>query len=72
MNAEQSKRRAAAMMGRKGRRRGRKSHARGVCGATGQGEGGGGIRRLLGVGEGRGLSDLEQKTPFGIFDNLYT
>ena len=53
-------------------RRGRKSHARGVCRAMGQGVGGGGIRRLLGVGEGRGLSDLEQKTPFGIFDNLYT
>ena len=53
-------------------RRGRKSHASGVCGGMGQGWGvGGGIRRLLGVGEGRGLSDLEQKIPFGILGNLY-
>ena len=41
--------------------RGRKSHAMGVCGAMGQGRGVGGGRRLLGVGEGRGLSDLMQK-----------
>ena len=60
MNAEQSQPRGAAMLGRKERWRGRESHARGVCGAMGHGAGGGGIRRLLGAGEGRGLSDLVQ------------
>ena len=39
----------------------------------GSGAGGGvGVRRLLGVGEGRGLIDLEQKIAFRFFDNLYT
>ena len=52
-------------------RRGLESHARGVCGAVGQGGAGGGSR-LLGVGEGRGLSDLEQKIAFRFFNNLYT
>lgn len=42
-------------------RRGRKSHARGVCGAMGQGEGGGGISKLSGAGRGRGAGDLGQK-----------
>jgi len=45
-------------------RRGRESHARGVCGGMGHG-GGVGVRRLLGVGEGRGLSDLEQVRAVG-------
>ena len=46
------------MMARIEARTGRESHARGVCGGMGQGWGGGGIRRLLGVGEGRGAGDL--------------
>ena len=41
-------------------RRGRESRARGVCGGIGLGGEGAGIRRLLGVGEGRGLVDLMQ------------
>jgi len=52
-------------------RRGRESHARGVCGGIGQ-WGGVGISRLLGVGKRRGLIDLEQFPPFRFFDNLYT
>ena len=59
--AKQSQRRKWGMTGRIEARRGRESHARGVCGGMGQGAGGGGIRRLLGVGEGRGVSDLDQK-----------
>jgi hypothetical protein len=39
-------------------RRGRESHAMGVCGAMGQGVGGGGVSRLLGAGRGRGAGDL--------------
>lgn len=50
-------------------RRGLESHGRGVCGGMGQG-GGVGVRRLLGVGEGRGLSDLEQKIAFRFLGNL--
>ena len=38
----------------------------------GAGEGRGGVSKLSGVGEGRGLGDLEQKTSFRFFDNLYT
>ena len=51
-------------------RRGRESHARGVCGAMGHRGGAWGVRRLLGVGEGRGLGDLEQFPPFRFFTNL--
>lgn len=62
--AKESQRRKGGMTGRIEARRGRESHARGVCGGMGQG-GGGGIRRLLGVGEGRGLSDLMQVRAVG-------
>jgi len=50
-------------------RRGRESHARGVCGAVGQ-LGGIGVRRLLRVGEGRGLTDLMQVFGFGFLNTV--
>ena len=68
--AKESQRRKGGMTGRIEARRGRESHARGAGGAMGQGEGGWGVSKLSGAGEGRGLSDLEQKTPFRFLTNL--
>jgi len=52
-------------------RRGRKSHAMGICGAVGLRVGGGvGASKLSGVGARRGLSDLDQKIAFRFFHHL--